>query len=128
MRNTRPNLWTAYMIYAVWSIALGFNFLFLTPTFIPLDIPKWIVGLAFLSCGTIKLTLLLMQPNYTLLRLSMAMSVAIYSFWAGILTFEFLHLSQTSMQLPVMYIGSAAVGVWLLRQPLTSLVIMKAEE
>lgn len=128
MRNTHPNLYMTYMVFALLSIALGLNFLFLTPTFMPFDIPKELASLAFLGCGLIKLMLLLVNPSHTLLRLSMAMSVTIYSFWAGMLTFEFLRLSQTSMQLPLTYIGLAALGALLLLEPFSNPATAKAEK
>lgn len=121
MRNTHPNLYKTYLAYAVLSIALGLNFLFLTPTFMPLDVPKWPIGLTLLGCGVTKLTLLLLNfHNTNLLRPSMALSVAIYSFWAGALTFDFFRLSQTSMQLPLCYMGLATVGLFLLLEPFTN--------
>lgn len=117
MRDTHPNLYKTYLAYAVLSIALGLNFLFLTPTFMPLDVPKWPIGLALLGCGLIKLALLLLNSHNTWLRLSMTLSVVIYSFWAGATMFDFFRLSQTSMQLPLTYMGLAALGFLLLIEP-----------
>lgn len=117
MRNTHPNLYKTYLAYAVLSVALGLNFLYLTPTFMPLDFPKDIVGSTFLGCGLIKLALLMLNLKNALLRLSMALSVVIYSFWAGAATFDFFRLSQTSLQLPLTYMGLAALGVLLLMEP-----------
>lgn len=126
MRNTHPNLYKTYMAYAVLSIALGLNFIYLTPTFMPLDMPKYPIGLAFLGCGAIKLTLLVLSEVFPLtymrswLRLSLSMSITIYSFWAGATTFDFFRFSQTSMQLPLMYMGAAVVGYILLLEPFTN--------
>lgn len=120
MRKTHPNLYRTYFVYAVLSIALGLNFIFLTPTFMPLDMPKWPVGLLFLGCGVIKLAFLLTNSHSSWLRLSMALSVFIYSFWSGLLTFEFFRLSQTSLQLPLTYIGLAALGFLLLTEPFSN--------
>lgn len=120
MRTTHPNLYKTYVAYAVLSIALGLNFLFLTPAFRPLETPGWAIGSIFLGCGLIKLTLLLLSTNHARLRLSMALSVVIYSFWAGALTFDFFRLSQTSLQLPLTYAGLAALGVLLLLEPFTN--------
>lgn len=127
MRNAHPTLYRTYLIYAVLSIALGLNFLFLTPAFMPLDIPKWPIGLALLGCGLTKLELLLLGRNSTWLRPSMALSVAIYSFWGGALTFDFVRLSQTSMQLPLCYLGLAALGLVLLDEPFTNPATVKAK-
>lgn len=117
LKNTHPNLWKTYMLYALLSIVLGLNFLFLTPTFMPLDIPKWPIGLTFLGCGLIKLVLLLVNSKNLWLRFSMAQSVGIYSFWAGALTVDFFRLSQTSMQLPLTFMGLAGLGFLLLIEP-----------
>lgn len=117
MRDTHPNLWKTYLAYAVLSIALGLNFLFLTPTFMPLDIPEWLIGLTLLACGVFKLDLLLLNSHNKWLRLSMALSVFIYSFWAVATTYDFFRLSQTSMQLPLTYMGLAVLGFLLLLEP-----------
>lgn len=123
MRNTHPNLYKWYLIYAGTSIALGLNFLYLTPTFMPLDVPKEPIGLAFLGCGIVKLGLLLLNwvplVTYmrTWLRFSMSVSVVLYSFWAGAATFDFFRLHQTSLQLPLTYVGLAALGFAILLEP-----------
>lgn len=120
MRNSHPNLYKTYITYATLSIALGLNFLFLTPTFMPLDISKWIIGLILLGCGVLKLSMLLLNYPTKWLRLSMALSVAIYTFWAGALTFDFVRFTQTSMQLPLAYIGLAVLGFILLTEPVSN--------
>lgn len=120
MRNTHPNLYKTYVTYALLSIALGLNFLFLRPAFMPLDMPRWPIGLVFLGCGVSKLLALMLPSPHVLLRLSMSLSVAIYTFWGGLLTFEFVRLSQTSLQLPLTYIGLAVLGVILLTEPLVN--------
>lgn len=118
MKDTHPNLYKVYMAYALLSVALGLNFIFLTPTFMPLDIPKWFIGLTLLGCGLSKLALLLLNPhNNTWIRLSMGLSATLYSFWAVVLTYDFFRLSQTSMQLPLTYIGLAALDLILLLEP-----------
>lgn len=117
MKDTHPNLWRAYLVFALLSITLGLNFLFLTPAFMPLDIPELLIGLTLLGCGISKLTLLILNSYMALLRSSMALSVTIYSFWAGALTFDFIRLSQTSLQLPLTYIGLASLGLILLTEP-----------
>lgn len=117
MRNTHPNLWKTYMAFAVLSMALGLNFLFLTPTFMPLDVPKWPIGIALMGCSLIKLALLLLNGSNKQLRLSMSLSVLIYSFWAVATTYDFFSRSLTSMQLPLTYMGLAALGFLLLLEP-----------
>lgn len=105
------------MAYAVLSAALGLNFLFLTPPFMPLDVPKWPIGLLLLGCSLVKLTLLLLNTRNRWLRLSMALSVTIYAFWAMGTTYDFFARSQTSMQLPLTYMGLATLGALLLMEP-----------
>lgn len=117
MRDTHPNLWKTYLAYAVLSIALGLNFLFLTPTFMPLEVPKWPIGLLLLGCGIVKLALLSRKSSNGWLRRSMALAVAIYLFWALALTYDFFRLDMTSMQLPLTYIGLATLGALLLLEP-----------
>jgi hypothetical protein len=117
MKKTHPNLFKIYVLYALLSLGIGLNFILLRPAFMPLDIPKIYVGFAFFGCGLIKTVLLHISNNHKLLRLSMAMSVVIYSFWAGVLTFDFIRLSQTSLQLPLTYIGLSLLGAILLFEP-----------
>lgn len=115
MRNTHPTLYKTYLAYGLLTVALGLNFVFLTPAFMPLSASKWVVGNAFLACGFINLLILLKTTTW--LRLSMMLSVALYAFWAGALTVDFFRLSQTSMQLPLTYFGLAALGIFLLTEP-----------
>lgn len=118
MRKTNPTTWLRLMIFALLSIALGLNFIFLTPTFMPFDMTKWPIGILLVGCGVLKLTLLLVNSSPIMwVRASMAMSVVIYSFWGTILTIEFFRLDQTSLQLPLTYIGLSALGILLLSEP-----------
>lgn len=123
MRNSHPVLYKVYLAYALGSIALGLNFIFLTPTFMPLDFPKEPIGIAFMSCGGSKLMFLLLSEIFPTtyinmwLRLSMMISVIIFGFWATALIIDFFRLSQTSMQLPLMYILAAVLGALLLLEP-----------
>lgn len=121
MRKAHPNLYKAYASYALLSISLGLNFLFLTPTFMPLNFPKEPIGIALVVCGVTKAILLILRmPGSIWLRLSLTLTVFIYSFWAGATTFDFFRLSQTSMQLPLTYIGLAVLGFVLLSEPFTN--------
>lgn len=131
MRKTHPTLFILYVIYTVALLALGFNFIFLTPAFMPLSIDntKWAIGLVFLGCGFLDLVLLLVNsyltPRYEdtmrpLLRFSMALSAITYGFWAVATTFDFFDRSQTSMQLPIYCALAAAFGFVLLTVPFTN--------
>lgn len=117
LKDLHPTLYKTYLLFAVLSIALGLNFYYLTPPFMPLSVPKEPVSLVFLGCGVIKLMLLLIKSKHSWLRLSMATSVAIYTFWAIALTADFFLRSQTSLQLPIFVMGLAALGGLLLLEP-----------
>lgn len=95
----------------------------------PLSVPKWPIAFILMGCGFTKLPLLLFQSrNTTVVRISMALTVAIYSFWAAALTFDFFRLHQTSMQLPLTYMGLASLGFILLLEPFTNPATAKSEE
>lgn len=141
MNTTHPNLWKFYMLYALGSIGLGLNFLFLTPTFMPLDVPKWPIGLALLGCGLVKLTLLLITwdvlvlnvSTYSGLRTSMLLSVIIYSFWAVAIITDFFRLvvfgdERMSLQLPLVYLIAAAAGGIFLTEPFSNPAMKKLDE
>lgn len=117
MKDRHPTLWKVYLTYALGSILAGLNFIYLTPAFMPFDMPKWPVGLIFLSCGVIELLLLLFVSSATWLRRSMALTVFIYLFWVGALTYDFFARSQTSMQLPIFVLIGATVALFSLIEP-----------
>lgn len=94
----------------------------------PLDVDKWPVGVAFLACGIVKLGFLLFSSNHMWLRRVMALLVAMFAFWAGATTFDFFRLSQTSLQLPLTYMGLAALGFLLLIEPFTNPATEKGEK
>lgn len=114
MRDTHPTLWHFYLLYALLSMGLGLNFIFLTPAFMPLGIDKLVAGLAFCMCGLVKVGLLAGNAPNNLARLSMTVSVFLYGFWAAASTHDFFALDQTSLQQPILYVGLAAVAVRLL--------------
>lgn len=119
MRDTHPTLYKTHMTFAVGSILSGLNFLFLTPAFMPLSIDKWPVGLIFLGCGIVQLTLLLLSRTRPfLLKASMALTVFIMMFWAGALTYDFFDRSLTSMQLPIFVLELAVIALWQFIEPL----------
>jgi hypothetical protein len=117
LRRTHPNLYVAYTVYACISIGLGLNFLFLNPTFDPLDIPKQVPGVVFLALGLTKLVCLNFVRRHGPLRLTMATAITIMFFWSGALIFDFFRLAQTSLQLPITFLGLAATGMPLLAEP-----------
>lgn len=120
MRETHPTLYLTYMAYAVLSIWLGWNFLYLNPTFDPLDIPKWSIGAVFLGLGLSQAVLMNIFPNGRakgVARLLMALTIAVIIFWTGALTTDFFKYHQTSLQLPITYAALAVIGLALLLEP-----------
>lgn len=118
MRLSHPILWKQYLVYALVSLALGVNFIIATPAFMPLSTPKFPVGLPFVGCGLLLLVFLVpLKSDHNWLRRFMALTLGIFLFWAGALTVDFVRLSQTSMQLPICYIGLLAWGYFLLEEP-----------
>jgi len=120
VRKTDPSQWRRYLGFAVLSLSLGLNFIFLTPAFLPLGIPSYLVGLAFGGSGVAQLTILTFTASGKAIRLSMAVTLCTYIFWAAALTFDYVRFSQTSMQLPMMYIALAGLGFLLLEEPFAS--------
>jgi hypothetical protein len=117
LSQTHPNLYKAFMVYALISLALGANFIFLKPTFDPLNIPKGLIGAIFVGLGVIKLLLLNVYHSLRLLRLVMAIAIGVMLFWTGALTLDFFKLGQTSLQLPLTYLGLSVLGMPLLVEP-----------
>lgn len=121
MKDTHPKLFRDYVIFAVGSILLGLNMFLLTPAFMPLSLDKWVVGLVFLGCGVIKTLILIFgRSNHKWLRLSMSLSVLIYSSWAVFTTYDFFASSLTSLQLPIFCLIVALLGLSSLPEPFTN--------
>jgi predicted membrane channel-forming protein YqfA (hemolysin III family) len=117
LSQSHPNLYKAFTAYALISLALGLNFIFLKPTFDPLGVPKGLIGAIFLALGSTKLLLLNVYRSLRLLRLVMAMAIGVMLFWTGALTLAFFKLGQTSLQLPITYLGLSILGMPLLVEP-----------
>jgi hypothetical protein len=117
LRQTHPNLYKAYFIYGIVSIAIGLNFIFLNPTFMQLDLPKLGVGTVFLIVGLAQLFFLIIYQRATLLRLAMSAIVTVIFFWSFALIFDFFRLEQTSLQLPIVFLGFAVLGLPLMIEP-----------
>jgi hypothetical protein len=108
--------WT-FTIYALITLALGLNFVFLKPTFNPLNIPKGVAGATFLAVGVAQLVLLNLYRSIRLLRLSVAVGITVMLFWMGALFLDFIKLGQTSLQLPITYLGMSALVMPMLVEP-----------
>jgi hypothetical protein len=120
LKQTHPNLYRGFMAYGLLSVALGLNFLVLNPTFEPFGIPKDLCGVVFLALGLSQLVWLNVVRHTALLRLTMAATIGVMFFWAAINTAEFFRLGQTSLQLPIVFYGLAALGMPLLTEPSTN--------
>lgn len=108
------------MVYSLACISLGLNFLFLNPTFNPLDIPKWTIGAIFTLLGLSELIFLNVpvdNTRKTIVRILMALIIGVMFFWAGALTIDFFERSQTSLQLPITYLVIAFLGIATLLEP-----------
>lgn len=125
IRRTHPNLYGAYLMYGLLCVALGLNFLFLNPTFDPLNVPKQVPGGVFLVLGTCLLTFLNVRRSATLLRAAMASLIGVFLFWTGALTLDFFRLGQTSLQLPITFLALGALAIPLTIEPLVNPVTSK---
>lgn len=117
LRDSHPNLYNAIMVYGVLMIALGLNFILLTPAFDPLGISKYIFGVVFVGIGLCKLVVLNFYRSPALVRLVVAVNVSVLFFFGGLLVAGFFQLGQTSLQLPITYFGLALIELPLLREP-----------
>lgn len=117
LKRSHPNLYKAYLVYAFLCISLGLNFIFLNPTFDPLDISKQVPGYIFLLLGVATLFFLRVYRNATWLRVTMASIITVMFFWCGALVFDFFRLAQTSLQLPITFAALGALGIPLMIEP-----------
>lgn len=117
LRQTHPNLYKVYLVYGLLCVALGLNFIFLNPTFDPLDIPKQVPGAILLALGGATLFFLRVVRRATWLRVTMASIITVMFFWCGALVFDFFRLAQTSLQLPITFAALGALGIPLMIEP-----------
>lgn len=125
LRHTHPNLYRALTTHACCTMALGLNFLFLTPAFNPLGVPKMPTGFVFCGVSIAKLVTLNMHGDLRRLRLATACSVALMFTWGVLQTLAYFQLKMTSLQSPILYFGLALVEYWLLTEPFTNPVTQK---
>jgi hypothetical protein len=111
--------------HAVVTFALGLNFLFLTPAFNPLGVPKMPTGVVFVAIAVAKLITLNMQGPLWRLRAATATSVALMFSYGVLQVAAFFQLGQTSLQSPILYFGLALVEFWLLSEPFTNPVTQR---
>jgi hypothetical protein len=116
LRLSHPNLYRSIMTFAMLSIALGLNFLLTKPTFNPYNIPYWIIGVIFVSLGSLKIVFLNAWRNLRLIRYVMAGEVAFMIFWGTGTSITFFQ-GKTSLQLFILYVGMAVFEVFLMIEP-----------
>lgn len=118
-RKAHPNLYRQVITCGLICVALGLNFLFLKPTFNPLDVPKEIFGVIFLILGASNLFFLNVYKA-KILRLTMAITTGFLVFYGLILVVQFFQLKQTSLQLPITYLGLAGYALFSLLEPFSN--------
>lgn len=128
LRRSHPNLYRAYLVYGLMCVALGLNFIFLNPTFDPLDIPKQVPGAIFLALGSASLFFLRVWRRATWLRVAMAVTIGAMFFWCGALVFDFFRLAQTSLQLPITFAALGALGIPLMLEPPVNLTTSEKDD
>lgn len=116
LRITHPNLYYLVMAFGFTYIALGLNFFFTTPTFNPYGILYPIVGALFLTLGVAKLVFLNVVRRLTVVRLLMALEVALALWWGIGASITFFQ-GRTSLQLPILYAGLSFIESFLLLEP-----------
>lgn len=127
IKRTHPHLFLAYLIYGLLCVALGLNFLFLNPTFDPLDVPKQIPGGISMTLGVCVLAFLKFR-SATPLRVAMASLITVFFFWCGALVFDFFRLGQTSLQLPITFLALGALAIPLTIEPSINPATLKQDD
>lgn len=117
LRLTHPNLYGAFMVLAIMTVALGLNFIFKTPSFNPFNIPKGTTGVLFLIVGVTEMILLNMSRRLGMTRSSMVAGVALHLFWGVILALAALVEKATSYQLPIYVLGVVGLAYFLVIEP-----------
>lgn len=125
LRLTHPNVYRALSTFACCTLALGLNFLILTPAFDPLGVPKALSGWVFVVIAVAQLITLNRSGDLRLLRLATAFSVGTMFSYGAIAAVSFVQLHQTSLQLPILYFGTAISEFWLLVEPFTNPVTQR---
>lgn len=115
--ETHPTLFRSFVVFALVSIGLGFNFWLAHPTFNPYAIPKAITGSVFFALGVFKLLAVFAFQHRKLIRVSMVLCLMFIIFW-GVGTSITFFTGQTSLQLFILYSGLAALQYLLLAEPL----------
>lgn len=124
VRKTHPNLYWLLMFLAATGIALGLNFIILSPTFPIFDTPNVIWGATFIVVSIARLIALNVYRRLRWVRATMAFSAAYMAFLA-IGTGQPFVEGSGSLQLPIIYAGMALLQVPLLFEPFVNPVTAK---
>jgi hypothetical protein len=116
LRRTHPNLYRTVMTFAVMSVVLGLNFWILSPTFLIYDLPNVLWGTIFLVLGFAKIVFLNIWRRLRAVRAVMAFAIA-YFLFLGAGTSQPFFEGSGSLQLPILYLGCAALQIPLLIEP-----------
>lgn len=116
IRKSHPNLYWLVMILAVVNIALGLNFIINQPTFAIFAAPNLLWGLTFLAIGLGKFIALNFYRRLRFVRALMAIAVT-YMLFLGLGTMQPFLEGMGSLQLPILYLGIAALQIPLLVEP-----------
>lgn len=125
VRKTHPGLYRLVMATAIICIALGLNFLLsqdvlgllpFQPTFFVWDMPNWVWAVFFLTIGLSKIVFLNLYRSLWLTRVTMTIAVAYLLFFA-MGTMQPAFEGKGSLQLPILYVGLAALLVYLILEP-----------
>lgn len=116
LHRTHPGLYRSAITLGVVNLALGLNFILLSPTFLIYDSPNVLWGVLFLALGVLKILFLSVFRRLRAVRAVMAFAVAYYLFLGVGTTTPFVE-GTGSLQLPILYVSLAALHVPLLLEP-----------
>lgn len=114
LRATHPNLFRSLLTVAGLQVALALNFFTSNPTFNPL--PKNVIGAVFLVLGVSLAVVLTAFRRLMLVRVFAGLSVFVWGSWGFLNTEQFFD-DKASLQLPMLYVGLAALVIPLLMEP-----------
>lgn len=123
VRQAHPNYWVSVMTFSVIYLALAFNFLFLSPSFLVFGAPNRVWGVLFVVLSVGQAVALTMNWLPWLRRI-MAGSTLYMMFLAVGTSQPFLD-NEGSLQLPIMYLGLATLLVPLRAEPPSNPLTMK---
>lgn len=119
IRKSHPTLYRSIMALALMRVALAFNFWFARPTFTPYGIHKNWAGIVFVALGLSQLVFLHLFRDVNKIRLVLALSGAVMLVWGLVNTQQFF-AGNASLQLPILYVGIAALQLVLLLEPIVN--------